>query len=281
MLFARSTNESVIHESKQNKVKILLDLTYNTIIEAENAIYAALKSFLNDKIPSSLHKFTVILRDFLTKVLSYSGVSLLNLPSPDSQSIFSYLIFKRICAPSGFILSDVLFCIKAISNNDGTYSYTLSFPGKVGEDQGQAFQFSNQRKMLSIVKSHLVQLFEISSIKELPRMSKNRIKTLVGVYDVELSNGILTVKLESGLTGAEINNIITKLLSTLTSILGIDNLYLDAIHKMVTLSDGTRAIQFMLMDKTVYDTNALDDLRTLLNLKPTMFRALKTAAGVQ
>jgi hypothetical protein len=281
VLFAKSLDSSVIHDSKKNKAKILLDVTHNIVISAENVVYTALSSFLQDKIPSELGSFVATLKDFLTKILTCSGVSVLNLPSPDSESYYSYLIFKRIYGADDFIISDSLFCIKAISNRDGSFSYTLSFPTKIGDDDTDEAQFSNQRKLLSLIKAHLVRLFELSDIKQLSKQSENKIKTLVGVHDVDLSNGILSVKLASGLGGREINNIISKLLSILTTLLGIDDPYKDVIHRMSVLSDGTKTIQFMLMNKTFRNTNALDDLRRLLNLKRETFQDLKTAAGVK
>ena len=280
VVFAKSLDDSIINEAKQKKYKRFLNTVHNSIIDSENQIYATLKSFIANKIPSKLDSFVGSLHKFLLKTLKTSGDTIINLPSSDAESYESYIIFNRIYGPDGYIMTDTLFKIKAITNRDGSFSYSLSFPSKIGQDDN-AVMFSSKAKLLELIKSYLIKLFNVSDIKQLSTRAKRKITRLAGVHNVTLESGILNVVLKAGLTAKEINGIITKLLYVLTTLLNITDVYKDVIHKMTISEDGTKTIQFTLMDRNFYNINALSDLKKLLNLKPQTYEELKLVAGAK
>lgn len=277
--FARSLASMISNDSKMDKFRKLCDSTDATVIKAQNMVYKYLDVIGGSVEPKSLKQFSQHAEKFLSKTLSFKKLSSFVIPSPDDRvSFVRSLVLHNVSTPNEYVLPEFIVSIHADNNFDDTFSYSVSFPNRVGDDSDRN-PFSKKDGLLSLLQNALIDSFEVSDIKDLGESPQRQIDSMDNVMLTYVDSGSLFIELESGVTGTEINSTLTSILKVVHSALSVSDPRSDIVHRVSVGPRGNKIIQIRLLDRNFYDMTAMGKLAKMLALDSKTFKAIKEIAG--
>lgn len=277
--YARSLSSIIASDTKMDKFRKLCDSSDVTVVKAQNMTYRYLDVIGSAIEPQPLRKYARSLERMLSNALSYHKLSSFVVPTTDDKiSFVRNLVLHNVTTPNDYVLPEFIVSLHADNNFDNTFSYSVSFPNRIG-DSSDKTPFSSQRLLTDAVRDALSHSFGVADVKELSEPPRRYIETMDNVLATYVSDGSLNVELESGISGSEINSLLTKLLGVAHVALNVQDPRTDIVHRVTVGPKGNKIIQLRLLDRNFYDMTAMGRLRKMLSLDSDTFNAIKAIAG--
>lgn len=274
--FARSLTSVIANDSKMDKFRKLCELSDVTIIKAQNAAYKYLDTVGSAVEPNDLRKYANSMDKLLSKMLKFYKQSTFVVPTADDKiSFIRNIVLHNVTTPNSYVLPEFIVSLHADNNFDNTFSYAVSFPNRVN-DTSEKFTFSNGRELVNIIRDVLEDSFSVSKIKSLGESPSRYIETMDNVLSTYVSDGCLMVEIESGTTGSEINTMLTKILPIVHVALSVNDPKTDIVHQIAIGPKGNKVIKIRLLDRNFYNMTAVNQLKKLLVLDTSTFKAIKS-----
>lgn len=277
--FSRTLSDIIPSDTKLDKFVKLVNAADQEVTRARNAVLKLLNKLGSAVEPSVLSKYASYVQKLLNGILDFSKFTSFVIPNNESQISFTrYIVLHNVHTTNHYILPQLIIAIHARNNLDGTFSYSVSFPSEVEEDASR-IRIVKKNDLLSAIREYLNTNPESIALKELDDSSRRNIETLDNVHAVYLDGNVLNVELQSGVTGSDINALLTRLLKVAHAALGVEDPRTDIIHRITVTDKGNKAVQLSLSDRNFFDTKALNGLRRMLSLDRKTFGMIKKALG--
>ena len=277
--FARSLTDVIASDAKLDKFRRLLDSTERSLVKAQNLAYHYLSSIASRVAPKLLVSHTKEAQKTLSGILNYYKQSSFVVPTADDKTSYTqYLILHNVTTEQEYVLNKFIVAIHANNNYDNTYSYSLSFPDRVGE-ASDAEPFSSLKQLRAKLKAALVAAFNVTSVGSLGSTQRRTVEAMDNVASAYVEAGELRVELESGVTSSEINSVITRLLTIAHAALGVQDSRTDIVHRVSVGDKGNKIIRVALIDRNLYDMSAFDKLRKVLSLDAKSYKSIQEIVG--
>ena len=273
--FARSLSTLIASDSKMDKFRKLCESLDRELVQTQNLAYKYLDLIGTRIEPAQLPKYTKAVEKLLSTTLAfYKQTSFVVPDAADKISFVRHLVLHNVRTPNEYVLPNFIVSIHADNNLDNTFSYSISFPHRIDEPTIKT-SFSNMDQLLSTVREAIARSFDVENIDELGESSRRYIETMTDVLAAYVSGNELFIELESGVTGSDINVLLTKLLRVAHVALGVQDAKSDIIHSVVVGPRGNKIIKLALSNRNFYDNQALVALRKMLALDSKAYKAIK------
>ena len=275
--FARSLTSIVSSDVKLNKFRTICESLDRELVQAQNLAYKYLDQIATKIEPAQLPKYTKIVEKLLSSTLAFYKQNSFVIPdAKDKISFVRYLVLHNVRTPNEYVLPNFIVALHANNNLDNTFSFAVSFPHRVGDDSRKLL-FSDNNSLLTFVRDAMANSFGIKDIGELGESPRRYIETMENVLATYVSNGELFIELESGVTGSDINALLTKLLKVAHIALGVQDTKSDIIHSVVLGPKGNKIVKLALSNRNFYNNSAMLALRKMLTIGPKTYKAMQAA----
>tara|TARA_B100000700_G_scaffold88627_1_gene99981 strand:- start:100273 stop:101388 length:1116 start_codon:yes stop_codon:yes gene_type:complete len=275
--FARSISGVVSSDAKMEKFRKLCEQLDAVLIKTQNMAFKYLNAVGSRVEPARLGTFASRAEKYLAKLTDSSRVNSFVVPDAAFKVSFThYVVVHNVPTQNGYVLSELLVALHADNNYDNTFSYSISFPDRVG-DASERFTISNPKQLTRALDTHLFEGFEIQTIGELESGSKRYIETMPNVLSTYVDDNNLVIELESGVTGSDVNSVLTKLLPCAHTALGVSDPRTDIVHRVAQGPRGNKTIRIQLSDRNFYNQGAFKQLRKMLALDSRTYKAVMSA----
>jgi hypothetical protein len=258
-----------------DKFRKLCETLDRELVQTQNLAYKYLNLIGTRIEPSQLPKYTKAVEKLLSNTLSfYKQTSFVIPDAADKISFVRHVVLHNVRTPNDYVLPNFIVSIHATNNLDNTFSYSVSFPHRV-DDKATMVSFHKVDQLLSTVREAVARSFNVENMDELGEAPRRYLETMTDVLAVYVSGTELCIELESGVTGSDINVLLTKLLRVAHVALGVQDAKSDIVHSVVVGSRGNKIIKLALSNRNFYDNQALVALRKMLALDSKAYKAIK------
>jgi len=273
--FARSLSGIVSSDVKLNKFRTICESMDRELVQAQNLAYKYLDQIATKIEPTQLPKYTKIVEKLLSSTLAFYKQNSFVIPDArDKISFVRYLVLHNVRTPNEYVLPNFIVALHANNNLDNTFSFAVSFPHRVGDDSRKLL-FSDNNSLLAFVRDAIANSFGVKDIGELGEAPRRYIETMENVLSTYVHKGALFIELESGVTGSDINSLLTRLLKVAHVALGVQDTKSDIIHSVTVGSKGNKIVKLALSNRNFYDNGAISALRNMLAIDPKTYKAIR------
>lgn len=264
--FARSILHIVPSDDKLAKLNVLFTKIDNNLVKAKNLCFKYLNEIGKRLETEKLQDYYQFSIKVLSKSLPQVRLSSFVMPDDgDKTSIVRYIVLRGLVTKGGYTVPEFLIALHARNNYDDSYSYLISFPVKP-RDGENVTSINSKAKLDRILRDKLSNLFDVKKVKSISTKTRRPIELLSSVRSVVVEKGEIRLNLESGVTGSDINHILSRCLPLLHSAFGIKDPRLDVLHRVGVSQDGSKTISFLVANRNFHDRKSLEAFRDTLRL---------------
>jgi hypothetical protein len=259
-------------DKKLDKYKVLSNSVENLVNTVIQQTYFELNAIGVKEEKPDLKELASLLETYLVKMLKVSKFSSIVIPS---EPLKHYFVLSNVLNASNYIISQFIVCLHSEVDNRGVNHY-VSFPTKMFQSADN--HLITKRNLISTMTSCLSS--DIINIIGIGSKQKRVISNINNVRSSYIADNQLYIELVPGIAPRDINDVLTKLLPQLYTVLNITDPRRDIIHRIDVAENGNKVIIVALMDRNFQDTKALRDLKRSLNLDAKTYKTLLTLMGV-
>jgi len=264
--YARSIVHIVPSDEKLSKLETLFTRLDNQLVRSKNTCFKYLDEVGKRLEPEKLQDFYTFVTKVLSRSLPQVRISTFLIPTPDDKtSIVRYIVLRGLTTKGGYTVPEFLIALHAQNNFDDSYSYLISFPVRPLDTENKV-SIASKGKLESLLRDKISNLFQVKKVKSISIKTRRPIELLSSVRSVEVDRGEVRVNLESGSTGSDINQILSRCLPLLHAAFETKDPRIDILHRVEAKSDGSKLITFLVANRNFHDKKALDAFRDVLNL---------------
>lgn len=277
--YARSITHIVPSDDKLEKLNVMLNKLDASLVQGKNLCYKYLNEVGKRIEPEGLHSLFEAATKSISRMLPDVRISSFIVPDASAKtSIARHIVLRGITTKGGYALSEFLVALHARNNFDNTFSYQLSFPVRP-RDQDNRLAINTKAKLDTLLRAKLATLFHVKKVKSLSDKSRRSMETLSNVRAVSVKDGAIRLALESGVTGSDINSILSKCLPIVHATFGVKDPRIDILHRVWVDESGSKVISFLVSDRNFYDKRSLDTLRRVLGMDSKTYTQLTQILG--
>lgn len=260
---ARGLGNAISYDDKRKRFFSVLDTITGMCLEVRGRLYEYMNNVGVRLESDSLAAFSSTLEKFMHG-FDFTSKSVVYIPGPNILQ--KNFLFTEAVLENGYTMPEWIVRISMHWTN-GQYTYSLSYPESPIAIDPELFWFRDLREL----KSLLLEGTNLVKLRARIKLPKNVLR-IDGVMSVDTADSTLNVNLEPGLQPKDIQGVLSNLLPIVQRAVGASRF--DVLHRVTTVDNGSKVIQFVLAGRKIVDGQQAVALRRALSMSRNSYESL-------